>query len=117
MKRLLGSPVLRSPLSIVPESRYWQDEGQPSSLLEETCREQFGRLHTLYLLNAYLASAAGGRRRQAVADEEKALRALYEAVWADLEFAFSNAVVMSARRAIEALLTEECCGPTQLELF
>jgi hypothetical protein len=57
LKRRLGSPVLRSPPSIVPESTYWQDEGQPSSLLEETCREQFGRLYTPSLLNAYLASA------------------------------------------------------------
>jgi len=110
------SSVLPS-LSIVRGSAYQQDEGQPSSLLEETCAEQFGRLHTLCLLSVYLATATGGRRRQAVVDEEKALRALYEAVWGELEFAFPAAVVLSARQAVEALLLEDCRGCAQLELF
>lgn len=104
-------------LSIVHGSAYQQDEGQPSSLLEETCAEQFGRLHTLRLLDAYLATAAGGRRRQAVADEQKALRGLYEAVWAELQLAFPDAVVLCAREWVEAQLPEECHERAQLEML
>ena len=109
--------VLPSLVSIVPDSAYWQDEGQPSSLLEQTCREQFGRLRTLRLVDAYLATAAGGRRRQAIADEQKALRGLYEAVWAELQLAFPDAVVRTAREYVEAQLPEECDGRAQLDLL
>ena len=105
------------PFSIVRGSAYQQDEGQPSSLLEQTCAEQFGRLYTLRLLDAYLATAPGGHRRQVVVDEEKALRGLYEAVWVELEFAFPAAVVLGAREPVEALLSEDCHDCVQLELF
>lgn len=105
------------PFSIVRDSAYQQDEGQPSSLLEETCAEKFGRLRTLRLLNAYLATAPGGRRRQVVVEEEKALRGLYEAVWVVLEFAFPAAIVLSARHCVETLLSEDCHGCAQIQLF
>ncbi|HTU47457.1 MAG TPA: hypothetical protein VMF91_20510 [Bryobacteraceae bacterium] len=117
MIRRLCSSVLPSPVSIVPDSAYWQDEGQPSSLLEETCREQVGRLRTLRLVDAYLATAAGGRRRQAIADEQKALQGLYEAVWTELQLAFSDVVVRAAREWAEAQLPEESHGRAQRELF
>jgi hypothetical protein len=97
-----------SPLSptLLPGSCYGMDEGNPSSLFHQTCREQIGRLHTLDLLSAYLTAGAGSRKREAVAQEVMAMREIYEAVWCELGFAFSSAIVTQAREAVELLVEE-----------
>lgn len=86
---------------ILRESRYEAESEYSLNLLAATCSEQTGRLHTLSLLSEYLASGAGGRKRQLVAKEIEALRELYEAVWCELGCAFSDPVVRSAREAVE----------------
>jgi hypothetical protein len=86
---------------IVCASRYEVDSECSTSLLATTCSEQKGRLHTLSLLSEYLASGAGGRKRQLVAKEMQALRELYETVWCELGCAFSDPVVYSVREAVE----------------
>jgi hypothetical protein len=64
---------------IFRDSRYESDREYSLSLLAVTCSEQQGRLHTLNLLSEYLASSAGGRKRQLVTREMQALSELYEA--------------------------------------
>ena len=92
-------------------SRYEPDCECVLSLLAVTCAEQEGRLHMLTLLSAYLASGAGGRRRQFVAKEMQALRDLYEAVWCELGCAFSDDFVRMTRRAVER---QSCCSLSSL---
>lgn len=94
-------------------SRYEPDSSEhPLRLLAVTCCEQQGRLHTLNLLSEYLASGAGGRKRQLVAKEMQALSELYEAVWCELGCGFSDSLIRSARETVEmhygeALATEK----------
>jgi hypothetical protein len=91
---------------LFPGSCYGMDEGNPSSLFRQTCLEQIGRLHTLDLLSAYLAAGAGSRKRAALTREVKAMREIYEAVWCELGCAFSSAILMQAREAVELLVEE-----------
>jgi hypothetical protein len=91
---LMLPPVFR-------DSRYQSDSEHSPSLLAVTCSEQQGRLHTLNLLSEYLASGAGGRKRQLVTREMQALSELYEVVWCELGCAFSDRIISSARTAVE----------------
>lgn len=91
---------------IVHGNRYELECECACSLLAVTCAEQEGRLHMLTLLSAYLASGAGGRKRQFVAKEMHALADFYEAVWCELGCAFSNDFVRVTRRAVEG---QSCC--------
>ena len=86
---------------ILHDSRYESDSEYSLKLLAATCWEQEGRLHTLNLLSDYLASSAGGRKRQLLAKELQALRDLYEAVWCEPGCAFGDLVICSAREAVE----------------
>jgi hypothetical protein len=86
---------------IVHENRYELECECARSLLAVTCAEQEGRLHMLTLLSAYLASGAGGRKRQFVAKEMQALRDLYEAAWCELGCAFSDDFARMTRRTVE----------------
>lgn len=104
MSALFFPGLLRQGRTISPilhGSRYELDSEYSLHLLAVTCSEQEGRLHTLNLLSEYLASGAGGRKRQLVAKEVQALRELYEAVWCELGCAFNDPVIRSAREAVE----------------
>jgi hypothetical protein len=78
-------------------------EDEASSLLPQTCLEQFARLHTLRLLSDYLAARAGTRKRQVIAKERKALHDLYETVWNEVASTLSTEVAERARHKIEGI--------------
>lgn len=124
----LPFPAMRNQGLAVPpilrDSRYESDSEYSLHLLAATCSEQEGRLDMLKLLSDYLASGAGGRKRQLAAKELQALRDLYEAVWSELGCAFSDPVVRSAREAIEheahccqTLATEERESQSEQQTF
>ena len=92
---------------IFDDSRYEGDEDFSSSLLQQTCFEQQGRLRTLMLLSDYLATPPGSRKQQLLAGEWKALRELYESVWEELSSAFEERIVSDARAIVERSRTHE----------
>lgn len=92
-----SSPL--DPVPILRGSRYEADAGYSLCLLASACAEQKGRLRALVLLSEYLASGAGGRRRELISKEMQALRDLYKAVWCELGGAFGDEVIRAVREA------------------
>jgi hypothetical protein len=86
---------------LLPGGRYQEDEANASALLKQTCLEQHGRLHTLFLLDQYLARTHSARKHRLIAQEKRSLADLYEAVWSELRLAFPQNVVDSVRQLIE----------------
>jgi uncharacterized protein YoaH (UPF0181 family) len=82
--------------------RRWdgRDAAQAQSLFCMTVEEQQARWHTIQLLSEYLASGTA-RKRELIAQELKACRQLYEAVWAEMECAHYSTVVEKTRQSIE----------------
>jgi uncharacterized protein YoaH (UPF0181 family) len=85
---------------------HWQqpwdgrDAAQALSLFCLTVEEQQARWHTIQLLSEYLASGTA-RKREIIAQELKACRQLYEAVWAEMDCSFHSAVAEKTRQSIE----------------
>jgi uncharacterized protein YoaH (UPF0181 family) len=77
-----------------------RDAAQARSLFCLTVEEQQVRWHTIQLLSEYLASGAA-RKRELIAEELKACRQLYEAVWAEMDCNFHSTVVEKTRQSIE----------------
>ncbi|HEX7362288.1 MAG TPA: hypothetical protein VF283_17490 [Bryobacteraceae bacterium] len=94
----MSAPFPLGPVPILRGSRY---AAYSLSLLASACAEQKGRLRALVLLFDYLASGAGGRKRELIAKEMQALLDLYEAVWCELDDAFGARTIRSAREAVE----------------
>ena len=85
---------------------HWQqqsvgrDAAQALSLFCLTVEEQQARWHTIQLLSEYLASGTA-RKRELIAQELKACRQLYEAVWAEMDCTFYSATAEKTRQSIE----------------
>ena len=85
---------------------YWQqqsdgrDAAQALSLFYLIVEEQQARWHTIQLLSEYLASGTA-RKRELIAQELKACRQLYEAVWAEMDCTFYSATAEKTRQSIE----------------
>ncbi len=77
-----------------------RDAAQAPSLFCLTVEEQQARWHTIQLLSEYLASGTA-RKRELIAQELKACRQLYEAVWAEMDCTFHSTVVEKTRQSIE----------------
>jgi uncharacterized protein YoaH (UPF0181 family) len=77
-----------------------RDAAQALSLFCVTVEEQQARFHTIQLLSEYLASGTA-RKRELIAQELKACRQLYEAVWAEMDCTFHSTVVEKTRQSIE----------------
>ena len=77
-----------------------RDGAQALSLFCLTVEEQQARWHTIQLLSEYLASGTA-RKREVIAQELKACRQLYEAVWAEMDCTFHAAVAEKTRQSIE----------------
>ena len=77
-----------------------RDAAQARSLFCLTVEEQQARWHTIQLLSEYLTSGTA-RKREIIAQELKACRQLYEAVWAEMECTFHAAVAEKTRQSIE----------------
>ena len=82
--------------------RLWdgRDAAQAQSLFCLTVEEQQTRWHTIQLLSEYLASGTA-RKREFIAQELKACRQLYEAVWAEMDCTFHSTLVEKTRQSIE----------------
>jgi uncharacterized protein YoaH (UPF0181 family) len=82
--------------------RLWdgRDAAQAQSLFCLTVEEQQAQWHTIQLLSEYLASGTA-RKRELIAQELKACRQLYEAVWAEMDCTFYSATAEKARQSIE----------------
>jgi uncharacterized protein YoaH (UPF0181 family) len=82
--------------------RLWdgRDAAQAQSLFCLTVEEQQARWHTIQLLSEYLASGTA-RKRELIAQELKACRQLYEAVWAEMDCTFYSATAEKTRQSIE----------------
>jgi len=79
-----------------------RDRAQSLSLFDLTAQEQQTRWHTIQLLSEYLASRTA-RKREIIAQELKACRHLYEAVWAEMECTFHPALAEQTRQSIEQI--------------
>jgi uncharacterized protein YoaH (UPF0181 family) len=77
-----------------------RDAAQASSLFCLTFEEQQARWHTIQLLSEYLASGTA-RKREVIAKELKACRQLYEAVWAEMDYALHSTAAEKTRQSIE----------------
>ncbi len=77
-----------------------RDAAQALSLFCLTVEEQQARWRTIQLLSEYLASGTA-RKREVIAQELKACRQLYEAVWAEMDCTFHAAVTEKTRQSIE----------------
>jgi len=77
-----------------------RDAAQAPSLFCLTVEEQQARWHTIQLLSEYLASGTA-RKRELIAQELKACRQLYEAVWAEMDCTFYSATAEKTRQSIE----------------
>jgi uncharacterized protein YoaH (UPF0181 family) len=80
------------------------DGAQASSLFRLTAEEQQARWRTIQLLSQYLASGMA-RKREVIAEELKACRQLYEAVWVEMDCAVAWTLVETTRRSIEQTQT------------
>ena len=82
--------------------RRWdgRDAAQAPALFCLTVEEQQARWHTIQLLSEYLASGTA-RKRELIAQELKACRQLYEAVWAEMDCTFYSATAEKTRQSIE----------------
>ncbi len=78
----------------------WRDAAQALSLFCLTVEEQQARWRTIQLLSEYLASGTA-RKRELIAQELKACRQLYEAVWAEMDCTFYSATAEKTRQSIE----------------
>jgi uncharacterized protein YoaH (UPF0181 family) len=77
-----------------------RDTAQALSLFCLTVEDQQARWRTIQLLSEYLASGTA-RKRELIAQELKACRQLYEAVWAEMDCALRSTVVEKTRQSIE----------------